>query len=420
MFDIDKWQEIAHTIRRNKLRTFLTMFGVFWGIFMLLLLLGSGAGLENGVKKEFSKWATNSFFVWSGRTTMPYKGLKPGRWLHYTLQDWKAVKERAQYVEIVVPRNRLGGWRGTFSVTRNSKSGGFTVSGDHPEFGRIKTIPIEEGRWLNALDMKEKRKVAVIGWQVVEELFERGEEPIGDYVKLSGVYFKVVGITRSVETGDEADQDNRSIYTPFTTFQQAFNFGNGVGSFAAISAEGIPAAWAEAEMKQILGRQQKVHPEDLAAIQSANVEEQYNKVNSLFIGIRIFMWVVGIGTLAAGMIGVSNIMLIIVKERTKEIGIRKAIGATPWSIISLILQESVVLTIAAGYMGLLIGLGLIEMIGSWMESSGASTGMFSRPEVDLSVAIASLGILIIGGILAGWLPAQKAVSVSPIEAIREE
>jgi putative ABC transport system permease protein len=173
-------------------------------------------------------------------------------------------------------------------------------------------------------------------------------------------------------------------------------------------------------MKQILGRQQRVHPEDLAAIQSANVEEQYNKVNSLFIGIRIFMWVVGIGTLAAGMIGVSNIMLIIVKERTKEIGIRKAIGATPWSIVSLILQESVVLTIAAGYMGLLIGLGLIEMIGSWMESSGASTGMFSRPEVDLSVAITSLGILIIGGILAGWLPAQKAVSVSPIEAIREE
>jgi putative ABC transport system permease protein len=420
VFDIDKWQEIAHTIRRNKLRTFLTMFGVFWGIFMLLLLLGSGAGLENGVKKEFSKWATNSFFVWSGRTTMPYKGLKPGRWLHYTLQDWKAVKERAQYVEIVVPRNRLGGWQGTFSVTRKSKSGGFTVSGDHPEFARIKTIPIEDGRWLNALDMKEKRKVAVIGWQVVEELFEKGEEPIGDYVKLSGVYFKVVGITRSIETGNEADQDNRSIYTPFTTFQQAFNFGNEVGSFAAISAEGIPAAWAEAEMKQILGRQQRVHPEDLAAIQSANVEEQYNKVNSLFIGIRIFMWVVGIGTLAAGMIGVSNIMLIIVKERTKEIGIRKAIGATPWSIVSLILQESVVLTIAAGYMGLLIGLGLIEMIGSWMESSGASTGMFSRPAVDLSVAIASLGILIIGGILAGWLPAQKAVSVSPIEAIREE
>lgn len=420
MFDIDKWQEIGHTIWKNKLRTFLTMFGVFWGIFMLLLLLGSGAGLENGVKKEFSLWATNSFFVWSGRTTMPYKGLKPGRWLQFTTQDVAAVAERAQYVEVVVPRNRLGGWQGTFNVTRKNKSGGFTVSGDYPEYARIKTIPIVEGRWLNPLDMEEKRKVAIIGWQVVEELFEKGEEPIGDYVKLSGVYFKVVGVTRSMETGDNADQDNRSIYTPFTTFQQAFNFGNSVGSFAAISAEGIPALWAEQEMKQILARQQRVHPEDLAAIQSANVEEEYKRVNSLFVGIRIFMWVVGTGTLAAGMIGVSNIMLIIVKERTKEIGIRKAIGATPWSIVSLILQESVVLTTTAGYTGLLMGLGLIEMIGTWMESSGASTGMFSRPEVDLSVAVASLGVLIMGGILAGWLPAQKAVSVSPIEAIREE
>lgn len=420
MFDIDKWQEIGHTIRKNKLRTFLTMFGVFWGIFMLLLLLGSGTGLENGVKKSFSQWATNSFFVWSGRTTMPYKGLKPGRWLQFTTQDMEAVAARAQYVEVVVPRNRLGGWQGTFNVTRKNKSGGFTVSGDYPEYARIKTIPIVEGRWLNPLDMEEKRKVAVIGWQVVEELFEKGEEPIGDYVKLSGVYFKVVGITRSIESGDNADQDNRSIYTPFTTFQQAFNFGNRVGSFAAISVDGIPALWAEQEMKQILARQQRVHPEDLAALQGANVEEEYKRVNSLFTGIHIFMWVVGIGTLAAGMIGVSNIMLIIVKERTKEIGIRKALGATPWSIVSLILQESVVLTGAAGYTGLLMGLGLLEMIGSWMESSGASTGMFSRPEVDLSVAVASLGVLIIGGALAGWLPAQKAVSVSPIEAIREE
>ncbi len=420
MFDIDKWQEIWHTIRNNKLRTFLTMFGVFWGIFMLLLLLGSGAGLENGVTKEFSKWATNSFFVWSGRTTMPYKGLKPGRWINYTTQDLEAVAQRAQYVEIVVPRNRLGGWRGTFSVTRNNKSGGFTVSGDYPEYARIKAIPIVGGRWLNQLDMQEKRKVAVIGKQVVEELFEKGEEPIGDYVKLSGVYFKVVGVTQSVETGDQADQDNRSIYTPFSTFQQAFNFGNSVGSFSAISVAGVPAKRAEDEMKQILARQQKVHPDDHAAIQSANVEEQFMKVNSLFVGIRMFMWVVGIGTLAAGMIGVSNIMLIIVKERTKEIGIRKAIGATPWSIVSLILQESVVLTIVAGYFGLLGGLGLMELIGTWMETSGANTGMFSRPEVDMSVAMASLGVLLIGGILAGWLPAQKAVSVSPIEAIREE
>lgn len=420
MFDIDKWQEIWHTIRRDKLRTFLTMFGVFWGIFMLLLLLASGTGLENGVKKEFSQWATNSFFVWSGRTTMPYKGLKPGRWLQFTEQDLTAVAERSRYVEVVVPRNRLGGWQGTFNVTRKNKAGGFTVSGDYPDFARIKTIPIIEGRWLNPLDMQEKRKVAVIGWQVVEELFEKGEQPIGDYVKLSGVYFKVVGITRSMESGNNADQDNRSIYTPFSTFQHTFNFGNSVGSFAAISVEGVSAVYAEEEMKQILARQQRVHPEDLAAIQSSNVEVQYNRVNSLFVGIRLFMWLVGIGTLAAGMIGVSNIMLIIVKERTKEIGIRKAIGATPWSIISLILQESVVLTIAAGYMGLLIGLGLIEMIGSFMDSSGASTGMFSRPEVDLSVALVSLGILVIGGILAGWLPAQKAVSVSPIEAIREE
>ena len=414
MFDFDKWQEILATIRKNKLRTFLTMFGVFWGIFMLLVLLGSGKGLESGVKKGFAGWATNSFFVWGGKTTLPYAGYQEGRNLRLSTDDLAVLEDKSQHVSVVVPRNQLGG----FTVSRKDKAGGFTISGEYPAYTHVKEVPIIRGRWLNPLDIEKKRKVTVIGEQVVSELFEKNEDPLGEYVKLNGVNFQVIGVTKSSSTGNNADRENRAVYTPFSTFQLVFNLGHRVFSFAFLTKPDVVASVAEKEVKQILARQHSVHPEDRAAIQGFNLEEEFAKIQGLFTGINAFMWVVGIGTLLAGVIGVSNIMLIVVKERTQEIGVRKAIGATPLSIVSLIMQESITLTLAAGYLGLLVGISLLELIGYVMASGNMEAGMFGRPEIDTSVALGALLILVVGGALAGWLPSQKAASINPIEAIR--
>ena len=414
MFDFDKWQEILATIRKNKLRTFLTMFGVFWGIFMLLVLLGSGKGLESGVKKGFAGWATNSFFVWADKTTLPYGGYQEGRNLRLSTDDLAVLEDKSQYVSVVVPRNQLGG----FTVSRNDKAGGFTISGEYPAYTYVKEVPIIRGRWLNPLDIEEKRKVTVIGEQVVNELFEKNEEPLGEYVKLNGVNFQVIGVTKSSSTGNNADRENRAVYTPFSTFQLVFNLGRRVFSFAFLTKPDVIASVAEREVKQILARQHSIHPEDRTAIQGFNLEEEFAKIQGLFTGINAFMWVVGIGTLLAGVIGVSNIMLIVVKERTQEIGVRKAIGATPFSIVSLIMQESITLTMAAGYLGLLVGISLLELIGYVMESGNMEAGMFGSPEIDTPVALGALLILVVGGALAGWLPSQKAASINPIEAIR--
>jgi len=420
MFDYDKWQEIFATIKKNKLRTFLTMFGVFWGIFMLMLLLGSGTGLENGVVKGFDGWATNSGFVWGQRTTMPYKGLKPGRNTRFNNDDVAAIKSSVPELGALAPRNQLGGFGGGNNVFRNSKSGAFSVSGDNPEYMAVMKLNFTSGRFINQLDMEDKRKVTVIGKKVVEILFTPEEDPIGQYIQINGIYFKIVGVFASKRTGQQADGDNQTIYIPNSTFQQVFNWGNRVGWFAFTSKPGVPVSVVEEKIKKVLMERHRIHPEDMVALGSENLEKEFGEINGLFAGINIFVWIVGIGTLIAGVIGVSNIMLIIVKERTKEIGIRKSLGATPRSIVSLIIQESIFITALAGYVGLILGIGLIELISYLLSSSGADTGMFSNPTIDINVAISSFIILIFAGALAGLIPATKAASISPIEAIRSE
>lgn len=417
MFDYDKWQEILGTIRKNKLRTFLTMFGVFWGIFMLLILLGSGNGLENGVKQDFASWAGNSGFVWGDKTTMPYKGLKPGRFIRFTNDDIVAIRDRVEGLELIAPRNNLGGWGGGNNITRGSKSGGFRITGDFPEYNEIQKMNIPQGRFINHLDIERKRKVAVIGQKVLEVLYEKDEDPIGSYIKVQGVYFQVVGVFKSQRSGEQAERDTQSIYIPFSTFQQVYNFGNRVGWFGFTARADYPVSQVEKDIKAVLMERHKVHPEDISAVGSNNLQKEFSQINGLFTGISAFMWLVGIGTLVAGVIGVSNIMLIIVKERTQEIGIRKALGATPLSIISLILQESIFITAIAGYVGLICGIFLLEGISMALGDGG---GMFTRPEVDIQVALVSLAILIVGGALAGWIPARKAAAVNPIEAIRAD
>lgn len=419
MFDYDKWQEIFATMRKNKLRTFLTMFGVFWGIFMLLILLGSGNGLQNGVTKNFSGWATNSGFVWGNKTTMAYKGMRPGRYINFTNEDKTILEQQVEGLGVVAPRNRLGGWRGGNNVKRKTKTGAFTIFGDYPEYQQVQHVHLYKGRHINAKDIQDKRKIAVIGESVANILFEEGEDPIGEYFQINGIYFQVVGTFKSLRGGEQGNNDTQTIYVPFTTFQQAFNFGNQVGYFAFTAQPGVNVALVEEGIKKALREYHRVHPEDNNAFGSNNLEEEFGQINGLFAGISLFVWVVGLGTLLAGVIGVSNIMLIIVKERTREIGVRKALGATPVSIIALILQESISITAFSGYMGILLGTITIEALRYYVEQQpGGTLGMFGAPEVSLSTTLAALFTLIIFGTLAGLVPAQKAAKISPMEAIR--
>ena len=418
MFDYDKWQEILGTIKKNKLRTFLTMFGVFWGIFMLMILMGSGNGLENGVNKEFKGWASNSGFIWRGRTTMPYKGLQSGRYVNFTNEDQEALLNRITELEYLTPRNSKRNPGN--NVTRANKSGAFRVFGDYPEIQHIQLVDILEGRHLNFLDIKNRRKNAVIGEYVKKVLFGPNEDPIGNYIKANGVYFQVVGVFKSQRDGQQAERDEQSIFIPFSTFQQAFSFGNSVGWFAFTAKPGYSVGDAEQNIRKVLMERHKIHPEDVNALGSNNLQKEFERINRLFSGINVFVWIVGIGTLMAGVIGVSNIMLIIVKERTKEIGIRKSLGATPFSITGLIIQESIFITMIAGYLGLVAGVLLLSGISYGMDEWNIETGMFSNPEVNLKSAILSLLVLVVCGALAGLVPAAKASKVNPIEALHAE
>jgi putative ABC transport system permease protein len=416
IFERDNWQEIFATIRKNKLRTFLTMLGVFWGIFMLVIMLGSGNGLRNGILKDFNGTATNSFFAWTQQTTKAYKGMKPGRRFNFNMADVEALKQIKE-LSVVSPLNQLGGHDESNNVVRGLKTAACQIQANFPVSTQIEQVKISKGRFLNDLDIKEKRKICVIGPRVVELLFKKNEKVIGQYLRINGVYFKVVGITLPTASGGNGREQAERINVPFTTFQNAFNYGDEVGWFAIKSAEGVPAAVSEEKVVSILKERHKIAPDDLKAIGHWNMEEEYKKLSGLFIGIEILVWIVGIGTLLAGVIGISNIMLIVVKERTKEIGVKRALGAVPMQIIGQILMEAVFLTAISGYFGLLLGIALLELINSLL---GDSAEMFSNPTVDLSIATKALIVLIISGAFAGLIPARKAVNIKPVEALRSE
>ncbi|KAA0249423.1 MAG: ABC transporter permease [Acidobacteria bacterium] len=418
LLDLDHWQEIRVALVRNRTRTLLTAFGVFWGIFLLMVMLGSGSGLRKGVLKGFADSATNSFFIWTQRTQKPYAGMPAGRTIRLANADVVAIREKVPEAEVVAPRNQLRGFGGGNNVSRGRKTGAFSVMGDYPEIRKIQSLRIDAGRFLNPIDVAESRKVAVIGTRVRELLFARGEEPIGESIVIAGVYFQVVGVFASPQTGDAAERDAQTLFVPFTTFQRAFNYGDRVGWLAVISRLDVPASVAEEKVLALLRSRHKVAPDDLRAFGHFNLEEEYAKIQGLFSGIRILVWLVGVGTLAAGVIGVSNIMLIIVKERTKEIGIRRALGARPSAIVSQIVSESVILTSLAGYLGLVAGIALVVAIGRLLPPGGA--GMFLDPDVGVGEALQALAILVGAGVLAGLGPARRALAVSPTVALRTE
>tara|TARA_R110002072_G_scaffold26558_10_gene87621 strand:+ start:1166 stop:2422 length:1257 start_codon:yes stop_codon:yes gene_type:complete len=418
MFDSDRWNEIFSSLKKNKLRTGLTAFGVFWGIFMLIIMLASGNGLENGITKNFGGTATNSLFIWSQTTSIPYAGLPEGRSPRMNNDDMDAIRREVPELKVLAPRNSLRGYRGGNNVNYGNRAGNFSVMGDYPQVQQINPMDLIQGRFLNHYDIEDKRKVVVIGTNVRDVLF-KDENPINENVKINGVFFKVVGIFATKKTGNQGERDSQTLYIPFTTFQKAFNYGNNVGWVAAMGDDNSDAELLEKKVTDVLKQRHKVAPEDDRAFGSFNAKKAFEEMQGLFGGIATLIWIVGTGTLLAGIIGVSNIMLIIVKERTKEIGIRRAIGATPISIISQIIMEAVVLTSLAGYFGLLLGVFVTEYISKQLGPADGET-MFTNPTIDLKIALIALGILVLAGLLAGLIPARKAVRIKPIDALRAE
>jgi putative ABC transport system permease protein len=385
---------------------------------MLIIMLGSGQGLQNGVTRSFGGSATNAVYMWAQQTTIPYKGLPRGRSYHFQEDDIQAIKDNVPELDVLAPSAQLGGYRGDNNVSRGTKTGPFAVRGDFPENRFIQIFKMTSGRYLNALDIKEKRKVCVIAQRVLEILFNKGENPLGQYIQVNGTYFRVIGTLTSEKSGDDVEEKMQTIYIPFTTFQQAFNWGGRIGWFSLTAKPQYAASLVEEKIKKVLAQRHKISPDDPYAIGSWNSEKEFSKIQGLFSGISLLVWVVGIGTLLAGVIGVSNIMLIIVKERTREIGIRRAIGASPGSIMTQIISESILLTYMAGYFGMLAGVFLLEAINSAI--AGQDTGMFYQPGVHLAVVLKALGILIFCGALAGIIPARKALAISTVDALRYE
>ncbi|MFO7371157.1 MAG: ABC transporter permease [Bacteroidales bacterium] len=421
MFDRDRWQEIYSTLKSNKLRTFMTAFGVFWGILMLIIMAGSGNGLKNAVFDGFQDFATNSAFIWTRQTTMPYKGLPRGRRWLFNNSDMKALKESIPEIGYLAPRLQPWSGNGDNNVVRGTKTASYDIFGDYPDYFRIDPVILLSGRVINDLDILEKRKVAVIGNRVKEELFNKGEDPIGKYIRIRGVYFQVVGVyepkNKNISFGEDKE---KTIFLPFTSLQIAYNMGDDVHFIAVTAKDGIEVSVVEKKVLAMLAARNKVAPEDEQAFGHFNLEEEFKQMNGLFAGINILIWIVGIGTLFAGVIGVSNIMLIVVKERTKEIGIQRSIGATPWKIIGQILMESVTLTAVSGMIGLVLGVGILELINYQMVSSGAEAEMFKNPGVNFDIAVTALTVLIGAGLFAGFIPARKAVRIKPVEALRAE
>jgi len=416
MFDLDKWQEIFTTLQRHKLRTFLTAFGVFWGIFMLILLLGVGRGLEKGVYANFAGLATKSFFVWGGETSLPYRGLTPGRRIVIRNADIDVIRDAVANIKSLNAGNYL--WERAIT-NYNNRSGSFSVSGDLPDLQAIEPREIMQGRFINHPDVKFTRHVAVIGRRVKEVLFG-DEDPLGQSITIKGIAFQVIGVFNLAKIGDQGRDPTELIHLPLSTFQQVFDYGDTIGWLGICVNDTVSASVVEAQVKDLLKRRYKVAPEDERGVGSWNAEKLFQKIQGLFYVLAFFIWLVGTGTIIAGIVGVSNIMLIIVKERTCEIGLRKALGATPFSIVSLILQEAVFITAVSGYTGLVAGVAAIESIGYVMDTFNLQNEIFTNPEIDFHMAITATVLLVVTGALAGLIPAQNAVKVNPIQALRSE
>jgi putative ABC transport system permease protein len=415
---LDSLQEIFYSLKSNKLRTSLTAFGVFWGIFMLVLLLGAGTGLKRGIEKSFSSDVRNSIWINAFSTSVPYKGLPNGRKIQLTEADLVAIHQEIPGVDLLSAENPLGSaFRASIRVTYENHAGTFGVFGVAKDYFKIKRYQdYQLGRRLNNLDEEEGRKVAVIGTRVKDRLFG-ANHPLGKLIIVKGVTFTVVGVF--YDSGWEGRMSER-IYIPLSTFQNAFGGGENISIIALTPKVGVIGADISPHVEALIKRRHNVAPSDRKAIFVTDLAQQSAQVNNTINAINVFIWFVGLGTLAAGIVGISNIMMITVKERTLEIGIRKALGAPPWRIVSTILTEAVLVTGIAGYAGLVCAVGLLECVNYTLMHFNIELNYFTQPEVNFNLAISALVILLVFGLMAGFFPARRAARVSPIEAMRAQ
>ena len=418
MFDLDKWQEIWLTITRNKTRSFFTAFGVFWGILMLTILLGMGNGLENGMMSEIKGFATNSCFFYTDQTELPYKGLKKGRSWNMHNSDLAIIRANTTNLKYLAPILFGGGSEN--NTARGDKAGTFRVKGCYPDYSKIEEQDIKYGRYINDVDIQNLRKVCFIGKTVYEKLFSPGENPVGQVIRSNGIYYTVVGMGTGMSNIQIGGRSDETVVLPFSTMQRAYNLGDQIQFLAATANGGTDATILEEDIKTILKSQNNIDPNDKRAVGGFNIAKQFKIFSYLFLGINILIWIVGVGTLLAGAIGVSNIMLVSVRERTKEIGIRRALGAKPWDIISQIMTESLVLTAVAGFFGLSLGVGILSLFDNIINNMPEGKIFIKNLVIQFDVAITASLILIFMGLLAGLLPAQRAMQIKAIEALGEE
>ena len=417
MLQKERWDEILEALNANRFRTIMTAFGVFWGIFILVILLALTNGLKNGVQADFGDFATNTIFMWTQRTSMPYQGFTKGRSFNFRQSDVTLLKEKFPQLRFVSPRNQLGGFRGSNNVTRGDKTGAFNIYGDNPEYINQEPLDVLNGRFLSYSDIQEERKVAVVGTDVIKSLYDLGEDPIGSYIKINGINFMVIGVVKKTTSQGDNQEDANTIYIPFSTFGKAFNYGDIVGWMAITAIDEVPITQIKPQIMKEMRSAHKVHPDDERAIGHFDLAEQFEKITGLFAILSFVGYFVGVLVLMSGVIGISNIMLIVVKERTKEIGIRRALGATPREIRGQVLQESMVLTLISGMAGISFAAGLIWVMNTLLDAAGTVEN-FANPSVSIGVIFIALAILVLSGLLAGMIPATRATQMKPVDALR--
>jgi len=420
IFDQDTWQEIFGSIGQNKIRTIITIIGVLWGIFLYVVLSGVAKGVDNGFEKQFERISSNMLFIWAEYTSIPYEGFKINRGINLTLNDVESLKNNIPEIEYIAPRIQKGNFGSVgANVVNGNRSGIFNIYGDFPVLTTVSTLDIfDGGRFINELDIEQNRKVCVIGERTKKELFKDNINPIGKYIKINEIYFKVIGIHKYVDEGGGSFNTDGDIHVPFSTFKKIYNTGNRVGFLLIAGFDDVNILEVEKKVRSQLKVIHKIHPDDQEAIGGFNLGAIFNRIKDFANGMSFLSLVIGIATILAGVIGIGNILLISVKERTKEIGIRRAIGASPNHIRKQIILESVFLTIIAGVIGIILGAFILYIVN--MSTQNLEDVPFTNATVPINFIIGALLLMISLGTVIGFIPAEKAISIKPIEALKDE